>query len=117
MSRTPTRCYLEFYETDELGGQIDNWCGPTTQCLMAMARSAGFPRVELKYVDSRRGGLVAHRRWEPVEPGSGTAPPSSVPPSTTAITTPSFSRAKTNTCASRFSRRRTDEGRRAGRSR
>ena len=61
------RCHMEFYETDELGGQIDNWCGPTTQCLMAMTRAAGFPRVEFLYVDSRRGGLVAHRRWEPVE--------------------------------------------------
>jgi hypothetical protein len=71
----PGRCYLEFYETDELGGQIDNWCGPTTACLMAMARSAGFPRVEFKYVDSRRGGLVAHRGWEPVTPGANAAPP------------------------------------------
>ena len=60
----PERCFLEFYETDELGGQIDNWCGPTTACLMAMARSAGFPRVEFKYVDSRRAGLVAYRQWE-----------------------------------------------------
>ncbi len=59
----PTRCHMEFYETDELGGQIDNWCGPTISCLMAMARSAGFPRVEFQYVDSRRCGLVANRRW------------------------------------------------------
>ncbi len=60
------RCHLEFYETDELGGQIDNWCGPTISCLMAMARSAGFPRVEFLYADSRRGGVLAHRRWEAV---------------------------------------------------
>jgi SAM-dependent methyltransferase len=57
------RCYMEFYETDELGGQIDNWCGPTTQCLLAMTRAAGFPRAEFLYTDSRRGGLVAYRRW------------------------------------------------------
>jgi SAM-dependent methyltransferase len=69
------RCFMEFYETDELGGQIDNWCGPTTACLMAMARSAGFPRVDFKYVDSRRGGLVAHRTWEPVTPLAGATPP------------------------------------------
>ena len=69
------RCFLEFYETDELGGQIDNWCGPTTACLMAMARSAGFPRVEFKYVDSRRGGLVAHRTWEPVTAVPGARAP------------------------------------------
>lgn len=71
----PERCFIEFYETDELGGQIDNWCGPTTACLMAMARSAGFPRVDFKYVDSRRGGLVAHRCWEPFTPATGTRPP------------------------------------------
>src|SRR5581483_1982579 len=72
---SPERCHLEFYETDELGGQIDNWCGPTTQCLMAMARSAGFARVDLKYVDSRRGGLTAFRRWVPTEIEPGSAPP------------------------------------------
>jgi SAM-dependent methyltransferase len=71
----PARCHMEFYETDELGGQIDNWCGPTTQCLMAMSRSAGFPRVEFRYVDSRRCGLVAHRRWEPVQPVAGVSAP------------------------------------------
>jgi SAM-dependent methyltransferase len=71
----PTRCHMEFYETDELGGQIDNWCGPTISCLMAMARSAGFPRVEFQYVDSRRCGLVAKRRWD-VEPArAGSTPP------------------------------------------
>ncbi|HKD06136.1 MAG TPA: DUF1698 domain-containing protein [Bryobacteraceae bacterium] len=61
---TPDRCFLEFYETDEFGGQIDNWFGPTTQCLIAMTRAAGFPRLDLLYVDQRRAGLVAHRRWE-----------------------------------------------------
>jgi SAM-dependent methyltransferase len=71
----PERCFLEFYETDELGGQIDNWCGPTTQCLMAMTRSAGFARVEFKYVVSRRGGLVAHRRWAPAAPEQGATAP------------------------------------------
>lgn len=71
----PSRCYMEFYETDELGGQIDNWCGPTTQCLMAMTRSAGFPRVEFLYTDTRRGGLVARRRWAaPASPATGAAP-------------------------------------------
>jgi len=71
----PARCHMEFYETDELGGQIDNWCGPTTQCLIAMTRSAGFPRAEFLYEDSRRGGLIAHRRWEPVKTAAGTKPP------------------------------------------
>ncbi len=71
----PSRCYLEFYETDELGGQVDNWCGPTTQCLMAMTRAAGFPRAEFLYGHSRRGGLIAHRRWEHVESQPGVAAP------------------------------------------
>jgi hypothetical protein len=71
----PERCWLEFYETDELGGQIDNWCGPTTQCLLALTRSAGFPRAELKYAESGRGGLVAWRHWEPVAPQPGSKPP------------------------------------------
>jgi SAM-dependent methyltransferase len=71
----PERCHLEFYETDELGGQIDNWCGPTLSCLTAMARSAGFPRVDFLYADSRRGGVLAHRRWESFEPAPGANPP------------------------------------------
>ena len=71
----PTRCHLEFYETNELGGQIDNWCGPTISCLMAMTRSAGFPRAEFLYADQRRGGVLAHRRWEPVVPEPGAKPP------------------------------------------
>jgi SAM-dependent methyltransferase len=71
----PSRCHMEFYENDELGGQIDNWCGPTVECLMAMSRSAGFPRVDFLYANSRRGGLIAHRRWEPVTPAPGATPP------------------------------------------
>jgi hypothetical protein len=71
----PMRCYMEFYETDELGGQIDNWCGPTTQCLLAMTRSAGFPRAGFLYTDARRGGLIANRRWEALpEAKIGAAP-------------------------------------------
>ena len=71
----PARSFMEFYETDELGGQIDNWCGPTTQCLLAMTRAAGFPRAEFLYTDTRRGGLIAHRRWEPLNPVPGHKPP------------------------------------------
>ena len=71
----PGRCHMEFYETGELGGQIDNWCGPTLSCLMAMARSAGFARVEFLYADARRGGILGHRHWENVEPETGAAPP------------------------------------------
>jgi tRNA (mo5U34)-methyltransferase len=67
-------CTMDFYETDELAGQIDNWFGPTAKCLVAMCRSAGFVRVELEYMATRRAGVTCHRHWEPepVDPG---APP------------------------------------------
>ena len=55
---------LEFYEIDELGGQIDNWFGPTTNCLVALCRSAGFARVRLAYSRGGRAGVVCHRHWE-----------------------------------------------------
>lgn len=55
-------CHLELYENDELGGQIDNWFGLTTRCLVAMCRSAGFARAELLYNDDRRAGVACRRR-------------------------------------------------------
>jgi tRNA (mo5U34)-methyltransferase len=61
-------CNLEFYETNELGGQIDNWFGPTAQCATALCRSAGFARVNLEYVSERRAGITCHRLWEPPRP-------------------------------------------------
>lgn len=67
-------CSLEFYENDELGGQIDNWFGPTAKCLVALCRSAGFVRVRLEYVSDHRAGVTCHRRWEP-EPDLSTAAP------------------------------------------
>jgi tRNA (mo5U34)-methyltransferase len=42
---------MEFYETDELGGQFDNWCAPNPSCLEAMCRTAGFARVDLLEVN------------------------------------------------------------------
>jgi tRNA (mo5U34)-methyltransferase len=65
-------CSLEFYETDQLGGQIDNWFGPTAKCLLALCRSAGFVRVKHEYTSNRRAGATCHRHWEPEpdEPGS-----------------------------------------------
>jgi SAM-dependent methyltransferase len=71
----PERCYMEFYETGELGGQIDNWCGPTLSCLMAMARAAGFARVDFMYAEARRGGVLAQRRWESFALAAGAKPP------------------------------------------
>jgi Protein of unknown function (DUF1698) len=68
----PVAAVMEFYERGELGGQIDNWCGPSPECLMAMCRSAGFAEVELKDVTNRRASVVCRRRWQ--EPGRGPAP-------------------------------------------
>jgi tRNA (mo5U34)-methyltransferase len=68
-------CMLEFYETDELGGQIDNWCGPTTRCLLALCRAAGFARVNLEYVRERRAGVTCYRAWEPPSPRPGVEAP------------------------------------------
>jgi tRNA (mo5U34)-methyltransferase len=62
--RQANGCYMEFYETDELGGQIDNWAGPTVNCLGALCRAAGFVRVELKSVQQHRAGYVCRRTWE-----------------------------------------------------
>lgn len=56
-------CVMEFYETNELGGQIDNWWGPTAACLAALCRSAGFASVENLYVRDRRAGFTCGRHW------------------------------------------------------
>jgi tRNA (mo5U34)-methyltransferase len=63
---------MEFYETDELGNQLDNWIGPTVGCLMAMCRAAGFARVELMHAGGFTAGVACFRRWEapPAEPAS-----------------------------------------------
>ena len=69
-----SRPILEFYETDEMGGQTDNWFGPSLPALMGMCRAAGFARVELRSVLDFSACLACYRRWE--EPsGSGEAPP------------------------------------------
>jgi len=54
---------MEFYEMDELGGQYDNWWGPNTECLIQMARTAGFVRVEVLRRQDTRVVIKAHRRW------------------------------------------------------
>ena len=64
---------MEFYERTELGGQIDNWCGPSPEGLLAMCRSAGFAQAELKDVTNQRASVVCRRRW-PEPKGVGAAP-------------------------------------------
>ena len=39
---------MEFYETSELRGQLDNWSGPNVACLMAFTRTAGFARARFE---------------------------------------------------------------------
>jgi tRNA (mo5U34)-methyltransferase len=66
---------LEFYETDELGNQLDNWFGPSVTCLMAMCRAAGFARVEFMHAAGFTAGVACFRHWEPApEEPSETAP-------------------------------------------
>jgi tRNA (mo5U34)-methyltransferase len=64
---------MEFYETDLLGDQIDNWVGPNLECLMAMARTAGFARVNLQGFNGDRACVACYRTWDAVE-GSDPAP-------------------------------------------
>jgi tRNA (mo5U34)-methyltransferase len=54
---------LEFYERAELGGQLDNWIGPTVSAVEALIRSAGFARAELLRVTDTTATVAAHRQW------------------------------------------------------
>ena len=56
---------MEFYETDELLGEVDNWVGPNVQCLLAFCRTAGFARVVLLSVKEQRAIVACYRQWEP----------------------------------------------------
>ncbi len=61
---------VEFYEGYELGGQFDNWVGPSVACLLAMCRTAGFARVELLHTEPYNAIVACYRKWEspPAEP-------------------------------------------------
>jgi tRNA (mo5U34)-methyltransferase len=61
---------MEFYETDELNGHMDNWVGPTANCVLAMCRTAGFARVEVIGKDPSNLSVACWRKWapEPAEP-------------------------------------------------
>ena len=54
---------MEFYEGTELAGQVDNWCGPSPEALLAMCRSAGLAQVELLDITQQRASVIAKRRW------------------------------------------------------
>jgi len=67
--------FCEFYETDELGGNFDNWFGPTIDCLLAFCRSAGFVRVKLLSVWHRHARVACYRHWDPPPSDPRTAAP------------------------------------------
>jgi tRNA (mo5U34)-methyltransferase len=54
---------MEYYERAELGGQIDNWCGPSPECLLSFCRSAGFAQVEMLDMTNQRASVICRRRW------------------------------------------------------
>ena len=58
------RPIMEFYETDEFGGQTDNWVAPSIPCLLAFCRTAGFARVELQSVLEYGACVACYRKWE-----------------------------------------------------
>jgi len=65
---------MEFYEIDELGGQFDNWVGPSIDCLLAFCRTAGFARVELRSILEHSACMACYRHWEPAPETGGPAP-------------------------------------------
>jgi tRNA (mo5U34)-methyltransferase len=68
------RPVMEFYETNEFGGQTDNWVAPSLACLAAFCRTAGFARVEVRNVLEFSGCLACYRHWEPPKAGSPQGP-------------------------------------------
>lgn len=69
-----TRPMMEFYETEEFGGQTDNWCAPSLPCLMAMCRTAGFARVDHRATLPDGACISCYRKWEPVSEPAAPAP-------------------------------------------
>ena len=65
---------MEFYETDELGGHLDNWFGPNVACLLALCRAAGFARVDLFRIDGPSAYVACYRHWLPVGENPSEAP-------------------------------------------
>jgi tRNA (mo5U34)-methyltransferase len=65
---------IEFYERDELGGQMDNWCGPTVSAVEALARSAGFARTEVLRAGGNYAIIAAHRLWASLPSDGAPAP-------------------------------------------
>jgi len=65
------RKMLEFFEYDELGGEFDNWFGPTVGALAALCRTAGFARVDVSNVQDYGAAVTCHRKWDDLKPCDG----------------------------------------------
>ena len=65
---------LEFFETDELGGHLDNWFGPSVGSVIAMCRAVGFARVELLSVSATTACVACIELPEPSQPFNQPAP-------------------------------------------
>ena len=64
----PPMPYAEFYEGEELSGQLDNWCGPTIGNVEAWVRTAGFATAEVSRVTPKTACVLAHRNWRDLPP-------------------------------------------------
>jgi tRNA (mo5U34)-methyltransferase len=64
----PPLPFIEFYERAELGGQLDNWSGPTVGAVEALVRAAGFARADVVRVTGASACVVAHRKWKDLPP-------------------------------------------------
>lgn len=58
------RPLMEFFETDEFGGQTDNWVAPNVPCLLAFCRTAGFARAHLENVGEYGASVTCRRQWD-----------------------------------------------------
>lgn len=58
-----TALRAEFYERDELAGQLDNWWGPSVTTMGAWIRAAGFAEAELLRVSPKAATFAARRNW------------------------------------------------------
>ena len=54
---------MRFFEDDDFGGQVDNWFAPTTACLLAMCRTAGFARAGLSNQHPYGAAVSCFRDW------------------------------------------------------
>jgi tRNA (mo5U34)-methyltransferase len=68
------RLVMEFFETDEFGGQTDNWVAPSASCLAAFCRTAGFARAELVGNLQYSASFACYRHWVLPQPEWGLEP-------------------------------------------